>query len=51
MRTPEARRGSERGCSEGRKTESEFELSRDVREDRGERQMKIGAAPRTQRGK
>ena len=33
------------------KHDPNFKQSRDVREDRGERQMKTGGAPRTQHGK
>lgn len=33
------------------KHDPNFKQSRDIREDRGERQMKTGAAPRTQHGK
>jgi hypothetical protein len=32
------------------KRDANFKQSRDLREDRGERQMKTGSAPRTQHG-
>ena len=33
------------------KRDANFKQSRDLREDRGERQMKTGTAPRTRHGK